>query len=251
MLRNAGATLAAGFFLAAGNLTAQAAGSVPAAASSSGGDAPTEIRWYHGVATLGIIALATTLDEPAQEYTQSHRTETKDDVADVFRTFGEKEVFLPVALGPLAIGVLSGNDDLIRAGGRIAMSLATAGVVTNVLKLAVGRTRPSQTDNAYEFAPFSGGASWPSGHTSAAFAMAASVGDEIGSTPVSIALYTAAGLTGWSRINDNRHWFSDVLAGAVIGVASAKLMNGKWRVFGIDQPPFLANPTSVSVRLSF
>jgi membrane-associated phospholipid phosphatase len=223
----------------------------PVALRSLSPSSPVSIRWYHGLAALGVVALATTVDEPIQEHTQSNRTDTKDDVAYVFRQLGEPEVFLPVALAPVAVGLISGNDNILRAGGRITMSIVTAAVVTDLLKMAVGRTRPSSTDNAYDFAPFSGDDSWPSGHTTVAFAMATSVGDEIGSTPVSIVLYTAAGLTGWSRINDNRHWFSDVLAGAAIGITSAKLMNGKWKVFGIGQPRFLASPKGVAVGLSW
>jgi membrane-associated phospholipid phosphatase len=53
-----------------------------------------------------------------------------------------------------------------------------------------------------------------------------------------------------SRINDNKHWLSDVLGGAAIGIASAKLMNGKWRVLGIGQPHFLASPHGVGVSMS-
>src|SRR5262249_41424758 len=90
-------------------------------------------------------------------------------------------------------------------------------------------------------------ASWPSGHTTLAFALATSVGDEIGSTPVSIGLYTLASLTGWSRMNDNKHWFTDVLAGAASGVLTAKLMNGRWRVLGMRQPGFLEEPQSTPV----
>ena len=209
------------------------------------------IEWYHGLAALGAVVLATTIDEPIQRHLQDHRTQTKDDVAYIFRQLGEPEVFLPVALAPVAVGLISGNKGILRAGGRISMSIITAAVVTDVLKMGVGRTRPNATDNAYDFAPFSGNKSWPSGHTSVAFAMVTSVGDEIGSLPVSIALYTAAGLTGWSRLNDNRHWFSDVLAGALVGVTSAKLMNGKWKVFGITQPKFLASPKTVGVSLNF
>jgi membrane-associated phospholipid phosphatase len=209
------------------------------------------IEWYHGLAALGAIVLATTIDEPTQRHVQDHRTETKDDVAYIFRQLGEPEVFIPVALAPVAVGLISGNKGILRAGGRIGMSIVTAAVVTDLLKMGVGRKRPNATDNAYDFAPFSGNESWPSGHTSVAFAMVTSVGDEIGSLPVSIALYTAAGLTGWSRVNDNRHWFSDVLTGALVGVTSAKLMNGKWKVFGISQPKFLAGPKTVGVSLQF
>ena len=230
--------------------------SSPIAADTTGHPATTptyrlSVQWYHGLAALGVVALATTIDEPTQRHVQAHRTETKDDVAYIFRQLGEPEVFLPVALAPVAVGLISGNKGILRAGGRITMSIVTAAVVTDLLKVAVGRKRPSSTDNAYDFAPFSGDESWPSGHTTVAFAMVTSVGDEIGSLPVSIALYTAAGLTGWSRVNDSRHWLSDVLTGALVGVTSAKLMNGTWKVFGISQPKFLASPKTVGVSLQF
>jgi membrane-associated phospholipid phosphatase len=45
----------------------------------------------------------------------------------------------------------------------------------------------------------------------------------------------AAGV-GWSRVNDNRHWLSDVAAGAVLGIASAKVVNGRWRIFNLRPP---------------
>jgi membrane-associated phospholipid phosphatase len=262
MMRNVALAMLGSLALEAGTLQGQRVGTVAPESSSSSTPtfpsmqplaptSPTSIRWYHGLAALGVVALTTTLDEPVNEQTQSNRTDTKDDVAYVFRQLGEPEVFLPVALAPVAVGLISGNDAILRAGGRIGFSILTASVVTSLLKPLVGRARPAYTANAYEFEPFSGNDAWPSGHTTVAFAMATSVGDEIGSLPVSLVLYTAAGLTGWSRINDNRHWLSDVLAGAAIGITSAKLMNGKWKVFGIGQPRFLASPTGVGVGLSW
>ena len=124
----------------------------------------------------------------------------------------------------------------------------TLGVLT---KEVVGRRRPDLTGGPYQFKPFSGRDAWPSGHTTMAFALAASVSDEIHSTPVTIGLYSAAALTGWSRLNDNRHWLSDVLGGAALGITSAKLMNGHWRVFGVGAPRFLLEPGSVGLSLQF
>ena len=54
-----------------------------------------------------------------------------------------------------------------------------------------------------------------------AFALAASVSNEVHFWPAQVGLYGAATLTGWSRINDNKHWLSDVLGGAAVGITSA------------------------------
>lgn len=209
------------------------------------------IRWFHGVAALGAVALASLGDESLQDELQSHRTAGKDDVARVFRRMGEPTVYGIAALGTLTTGVLLGDARVERAGGRIAAGLLTSALVTNLLKPAVGRQRPSHTTDPFRFRAFSGRDSWPSGHTSMAFALASGASDEIGFLPATVALYGAAGLTAWSRLNDNRHWGSDVLAGALVGIASAKLMNGRWRVFGLSAPRFLLEPGAVGVRAAF
>lgn len=118
--------------------------------------------------------------------------------------------------------------------------------------MLVGRSRPNEGVGAFKFHPFtsltdSAGiqtrGSMPSGHTTAAFAIATSLADDIHNVPVQVALYTFAFGTAYSRINDNRHWFSDTVAGALLGITSAKLVNGHWRVFGLKPPGFLLTPT--------
>lgn len=212
---------------------------------------PGEFRWYHAGAVLGGIALASLLDENVRDQLQAHRSQGKDDVAGVFRRMGQAEVFGTVGLGTIAVGMLSGNPRIRRAGERISAGLLLAGTLGALTKEVVGRRRPDLTGGAYRFKPFSGQDAWPSGHTTMAFALAASVSDEIHSTPVTIGLYSAATLTGWSRLNDNRHWLSDVLAGAALGITSAKLMNGHWRVFGVGAPKFLLEPGVVGVSFRF
>jgi membrane-associated phospholipid phosphatase len=209
----------------------------------------TSVRWYHVGATLGGIAALSLLDRSVQRWSQDTRTSGKDDVAKIVRHVGQPEVYLPVALGTLAVGLISKDDDVLRAGGRIAGSLALTGAAANFLKLAVGRTRPSYTTDPYKFKPFTRAASWPSGHTSTAFALASSVGDEIHSLPVSIGLYGIASMTAWSRVNDNRHWLSDVAAGAIIGITSSKIMNGRWRFLGASGPRILLSPEAVGVTV--
>lgn len=223
---------------------------LPALAPSRSG-ATAGVRWYHGVGAVGVVALVSLTDASLQEELQAHRSEGKDDVARVFKRMGEPIVYVVPALGTVAAGMILGDPRVTRAGGRITAGLLTAGVITNLLKPLVGRRRPPGSQDAFEFDPFSSQDAWPSGHTAMAFALATGIGDELHSTPARVLLYGAAGLTGWSRLNDNRHWGSDVLAGALVGITSARLMNGRWRVFGISAPRFLLEPGAVGVSAAF
>jgi hypothetical protein len=76
------------------------------------------------------------------------------------------------------------------------------------LKYAVHEQRPGNGDQK----------SFPSGHSTAAFAFAGMVAAEH-PLPYGIAAFGLATLTGLSRINDNQHYLHDVVAGATIGTA--------------------------------
>lgn len=96
---------------------------------------------------------------------------------------------------------------------------ATDGIrylITDTLKKIVHEHRP---------APQTGRHSFPSGHTSSSFAGAEFMHRELrGSIPVvSCAGYLGAAATGGIRIYKNRHWLKDIVAGAIIGIASARV----------------------------
>jgi len=207
--------------------------------------------WPHAVSAVAALALGSTLDEAVRREVQSHRTASGDDLARLARRFGQPEVYAPVALGTVAAGLLAGDARILRAGGRITGSLLLAGATVNLLKPLVGRARPRFSAEPYHFRPLSNQDSWPSGHTAVAFALATSVSDELRFAPASVALYGAATLTAWSRVNDNRHWATDVAAGALVGIASAKVMNGRWRVFGVGGPEFLLEGDRAGLQLAF
>lgn len=84
-----------------------------------------------------------------------------------------------------------------------------------VVKYGLGRLRPD--GSTYN--------SFPSGHTAMAFTSATLLHKEYGhlSPWVSIAGYTAATVTGISRMLNNRHWLSDVVVGAGVGILSTEL----------------------------
>lgn len=204
----------------------------------------SHLRWWHGLAALGGYAILVQVDDGIQRFVRDNRSATSDDVSKFIRQMGQPEIYATVGLGVLGAGLVTGDRETRDAGIRISSSLAMAGVVVTVAKFVAGRSRPSRKNSeAEDFKPFSGNTSAPSGHSAMAFALAASLGEEIHNPWVSAGLYTLAAGTAWSRVNDNVHWFSDVAAGAALGIVSAKFMNGKLTIFGI-KPPRLRPSTS-------
>jgi membrane-associated phospholipid phosphatase len=56
---------------------------------------------------------------------------------------------------------------------------------------------------------------------------------------IDVLLYTLATGTAWSRMNDDRHWLTDTAFGAFLGISTAKVVNGRWRIFNLRPPAFL------------
>jgi hypothetical protein len=217
---------------------------VPGIASTS------QVRWWHGLAVLGGYALLTTMDEGMRDVMTHHRSDASNTLSSFTRHMGQPEVYASAGLGMVAVGLVSGNDKIRDAGIRVSRSLALTGVVVTVAKLTAGRSRPSRDgSDADDFRPFSGQTSAPSGHSAMAFALATSLSEELGNRYATAVLYTMAAGTAWSRVNDNVHWFSDVVAGAAVGVVSAKFMNGKLGLFGIKPPAI--RPSADGVSLSW
>jgi membrane-associated phospholipid phosphatase len=95
------------------------------------------------------------------------------------------------------------------------------------LKHAVGRSRPLCRCSPLTFAAAGPGRAFPSGHTAAAFATATVLARHTDRTWLRAGLYGAAALTGWSRMNDDKHWLSDVAAGAALGVLAGRAVTGR------------------------
>jgi membrane-associated phospholipid phosphatase len=217
------------------------------------------VRWYEAAAAVGGVGALMLLDEPVQRYAQRHRSNTADDIAEVFRQEGEVPYYAGISLGVLGIGIVSGDHGIRRAGTRLVAAVSLSAAEMEVMKRVVGRSRPNEDAGAFSFHPFtslqdSAGVetrgAMPSGHVTAAFAIATSLSDDIKSPLVDVLLYTAATGTAFSRINDNRHWFSDTAMGAVLGIFTAKVVNGHWRIFGLRPPAFLVAPAGASLSWS-
>jgi undecaprenyl-diphosphatase len=105
----------------------------------------------------------------------------------------------------------------------IGTTVLFAAIVTNILKYSIDRTRPFIIFPFLEKLAGAGSPSFPSGHTSDAFALATSLSLAYPRWPVIIFSYTWAIMVGYSRMSLGVHYPTDVLAGAVVGIGSAYL----------------------------
>ena len=123
---------------------------------------------------------------------------------------GGPEFQFGAAFATLAIGKVSGQARVADVGSKLLRAQLLAQTVSGAIKVSVNRTRPDGTN-----------LSFPSGHTSVSFASATVLQRELG-WKVGIPAYAVASFIGASRIEDKRHFLSDVAFGAAIGLAAGR-----------------------------
>lgn len=120
----------------------------------------------------------------------------------------------------------------VRATGTDAIAaIAIAELAIAVpLKVLAGRSRPYSDEGSHALHPFAGGVSFPSGHTTVAFALASVLSEHADRPWVSGVAYGLASLVGAARIAQRSHFLSDVVAGGLIGTFVGKVVVGHNRL---------------------
>lgn len=169
------------------------------------------------------------VDEPMREFSQLHRSEVSSEVSAVFQPLGRSKYMIPAGGLVYASGLAFRDPKMQRTGVLLVSSLLLNDLITSNLKDEFQRRRPNEANHNSYFEGGEGGrhfASFPSAHTSTAFTFATSLAtvyqDHKWVPPVA---YSVASLVGLSRIHDNKHWTTDVLAGATVGFLTAKTTN--------------------------
>jgi len=144
--------------------------------------------------------------------------------------------YMPIGLMYLAdvVNIPHKNNAFDQTKNLILSQLSTA-IVVQILKRGINARRPN-----------GGNYSFPSGHTSQAFTGASVLFQEFKNTDVMVASsgYVFAAATGYARVTNNKHWTSDVLVGAGIGIIMTNLVY----YFG---PLKNWNPLKINKNISF
>ena len=179
--------------------------------------------WLKLAAMAGTTAALTAIDQPVRDFALQHQSRTLSDLSKYgLEPLGDEYLFSIMA-GFLAHGAIARNSKSQATALLAAESYIISGIMVRISKYMTGRVRP---DAWWEPGPgaWKGpgqGQSFFSGHTTAAFAVASVIACQYRETRwVPVTAYTLATLAGLSRVYDNRHWMSDIFAGAVFGTAT-------------------------------
>jgi PAP2 superfamily len=124
-------------------------------------------------------------------------------------TYGSMWLHIPVALAVWTVGAAA-DSDLAETGRDLLRGQISVVSWTYAIKLTADRTRPDGQPRSF-----------PSGHTSTSFATAMVLQEHFG-WKAGLPAFGAAAYSGISRITGNRHWASDVVFGAAVGLSSGR-----------------------------
>ncbi len=184
-----------------------------------------EQEWQNlGLASIGVVSVAAIIDRPVRDEMRRHTPNNNGFMLTVER-FGVEYAALTV--GGFYLAGAMGNE----TAGEVAQdgltaSIIASGMITPAIKFIAGRARPRENTGIADFHPFStnysSNSSFPSGHTTEAFALASVIANHYEATWVACASYSVASLVGVARSYHGAHFASDVLTGALIGTLVGK-----------------------------
>jgi membrane-associated phospholipid phosphatase len=141
------------------------------------------------------------------------------------------------SLATYAIGRATGRPQLAALGGDLMRAQMLSQLFVQGTKFAVGRQRPDGSNSR----------SFPSGHSATAFATATVVQEHFG-WKAGVPAYTFASFVAASRLAASKHYLSDVVVGAGIGIAAGRTVTLR---FGGEKFALGAAPTAGGAMVTF
>jgi membrane-associated phospholipid phosphatase len=209
-------------------------------------------------------------DEPVQRAAldlRDHNTGVRNVGKFISMFGGTYETYLLGSLG--AYGFIFKKEKIKTTTLLATQAYITGAAMEGLFKFLTGRQRPTFYDpNSKEAEPkFNGpfsssgkdingnrvNSAFPSGHTTVAFAAATVFAMEYKDRHlVPIIAYSAAALIGLSRITENKHWITDVVAGAALGYFTGRhVVNNYHRYAKLKAPNGKKNSVSFNLQYNY
>jgi len=194
-------------------------------------------EWIAAGAVVGGTVLLYQYDMEIRDYFQSKQTPWGENISKYgIEPWGNYYSYATLALF-YGQGLIWKNERSKKVALLGAKAYILSGFFVQFPKMLFSRQRPYQgeyPDSKKWYGPsISSHKSFPSGHTTSAFAIAAVIASEYKETIwIPIVAYSLASATGLSRIYDDQHWASDVFFAAAFGWSMGKLVHSSsnWKV---------------------
>ena len=211
-------------------------------------------EWYTAAGGIVIDGVLLCYDKEIQEFVQNSRTKTSGDITK----YGLEPWGHYYTIGTLGLlyfqGALFKNKHHKSAALTGLKAYILSACFVRIPKFVFARKRPFETSplDAHQWEWFDPDySSFFSGHTITVFSVATVLAYEYKDIKaVPWIAWSIAGLSGLSRINDNKHWASDVFTGALAGYGIGKLIYSNKQYLQVGLTPSVGG-TSVCVKMQF
>ncbi len=200
---------------------------------------PVSLVGFGLAGAAGIAIAGSGADDEVSDHTHKHGSQLNgfwDSVGDAggnpWTHFAAAGAFYFYTLG-------AGDEKNYEVAQTLLNALMINGLVTESLKTAVNTRSPNGDPRG-----------WPSGHESSSFCVATVMYEEYGPY-VGVPMFAFASFVGYERIDARNHDFSDVVSGALIGMAigHAVAKNHKMRIAGLELAPYVDDRGGVGLAL--
>ncbi|MEE9542578.1 MAG: phosphatase PAP2 family protein [Thermodesulfobacteriota bacterium] len=183
-------------------------------------------EWIKASLVLGGTVALYLFDDNIQDWTQDNKDSASEDISTFAEHFGDGLYLLGGMGGFYLLGQATKDVRANRTALLGLESFVITGLITQVFKFSFHRHRPKSGDSYDTWdgpSLDSDHLSFTSGHSAVAWSLATVVASEYKETRfVAPIAYTLATLASLSRVHDNKHWASDVFAGAALGYFTSK-----------------------------
>ncbi len=192
------------------------------------------VRWdgedwaKFGLIAGGIFIASETIDDYwKDEMVNEDHPLVYDSIEKIGNAWGDGRLSGPFMLGIYGYGHWTHDQRYINASHDMLETTVYTTIMTHALKQVFKRDRPNVATD--ESGWFKSGVSFPSGHTSVAFAVSRSFLNsmENPSLGTKVLFYGLATSTALARTYDNVHWASDTIAGALLGIYTADYVSAR------------------------